>query len=45
MPRVGTLDQGSELVDGLGADDEARSRGVRRRGIRVNHRTSLKPGG
>ena len=42
MPRVGPWDQGSELIDGFGAHDESRPCGVRRRGIRLGHRTSLR---
>ena len=42
MPGVGAGDQGSELVGRLGSHDQSRPRGVRRRGIRVNHRTSLR---
>ena len=43
MPRVGARDQRRELIDGFGADDEPRGGDARRRGIRLGHRTSLRP--
>jgi len=43
MPRVGAGDERRELLGRLGAHDQPRVGGVRRRGIRVDHRTSLRP--